>query len=394
VRKDWKYITYLSLAVAFYLVIKMAGPREFDWTVTFHHEDKNPFGAYVLNEVMNDVFHEDDINRSTYTIYELFDTLKAPVNFVSISSRFSAGEQDAVALLKNVSNGGDAFIAAQSFYNTLADTLSISTSDYFFDNALESMFDKKDTSKVAFKSPSLAGEEYYYPRKNVHNYFDDFDTTRTSIIAANDLGLPVLIRTKWGKGNLYLCSIPMAFTNAYLLDGDNNEFAEKALSYLPERNLQWTAFYHLGRMEIQTPLRFILTTEPLTWAYYIAIALLLLFMIFEAKRRQRIIPVVKPLKNSSLEFVTTIGNLYFQNADHKNIAEKKIIFLYEQIRSKFFMTTNIVDEDFFKTLSKKSGHSLDEIRSLFEKISAIRNRDRISGDDLIDLNKRIEKFTI
>jgi hypothetical protein len=31
----------------------------------------------------------------------------------------------------------------------------------------------------------------------------------------------------------------------------------------------WTEYYHLGRMESTTPLRFILTNEPLRWGYYI-----------------------------------------------------------------------------------------------------------------------------
>jgi hypothetical protein len=183
-KKDWKYTAYLAAAILFYLAIKVFGPRDFDWRVTFHHEDKNPFGGYVLGELMWGLFSEDQIHQSNFTIYELYDSLKAPGNLLSISSSFTTGKADAVALLKMVERGNTAFIAAEDFKGVLADTLSLSTSDYFFDNALEGFFSKDDTSKIIFKNPALAhAEPFIYPRKNIHHYFDDVDSARTSIVA-------------------------------------------------------------------------------------------------------------------------------------------------------------------------------------------------------------------
>lgn len=392
-RKDWKYIAYLGIAVVIYLIMTMTGPREFDWTVTFHQEDKNPFGGYALNEVITDVFSKSDLKRTNNTIYELLDSLKSPMTLISFSARFSAGKADTEALLKNVERGGNAFIAANYFHNVFADTLSLSTSDYFFDDTYKSLFSKNDSAVLKFKNPRLPQKEFRYPRKNIHNYFDDFDSTRTSIIAVNDFNLPVLIRLTFGKGSIYLCSAPLAFTNIHLLTDNNHKFVEQSLSYIPEGSVQWTSYYHLGRMEVTTPLRFVLSNPSLRWAYYIAIGCLALFIIFEAKRRQRIIPIVKPLENTSLEFVTTVGNLYYQNADHKNIADKKISFLLEQIRTKYLIGTNSPDETFIRTLAKKAGCPEENTRELFNTIARIQRQDRITANDLTDLNSKIEKFT-
>jgi hypothetical protein len=198
---------------------------------------------------------------------------------------------------------------------------------------------------------------------------------------------------KWGKGNLYLCTLPLAYSNAYLLMDNNYQFAEQTLSYLPKEPIEWTRYYHLGRQEIQSPLRFILTHEPLGWAYYLTIGSLLLFMIFEAKRRQRIIPVIKPLENTSLQFVSTIGNLYYQNGDHRNIVDKKVNFLLERIRSRFYMQTKDIDDNFIASLARKSGHPESEVRSLFSLIKTLQQKPQVTADELIELNLKIEKFT-
>jgi hypothetical protein len=393
VRKDWKYILYLASAILIYLALKLLSPRNLDWTITYHHNDKNPFGAYALDQLIEPLFPEQPIHQSYYTLYELFDTLPEPVNFLSISTEFAPGKEDADALLKNIEKGGTAFISAQYFYGDFADTLSLSTSDYFFDQDFNYLFDRNDTTGIDFTNPKLNGhQKYSFPRKNLHNYFDEVDTLRTQIVATNDLGLAVTVKIAWGKGLLYLNSTPLAFTNAYLLHHQNAEFASLSLSHLPNRPTYWTEFYHLGRMEARTPLRFILTTEPLKWAYYITILSILLFMVFEARRRQRIIPVIKPLTNTSLEFTQTIGNLYYQTADHKNIAEKRIAFFLEQLRSTHGINAHHISDEIIKSISRKTGNPEDDVQKLFSVIQAIHDKNQISETELKELNKRLDQF--
>ena len=119
---------------------------------------------------------------------------------------------------------------------------------------------------------------------------------------------------------------------------------------------------------------------------------LLFFMIFEAKRKQRIIPIIKPLTNTTLEFVSTIGNLYYQRGDHKNIADKKIQFFFDYIHSNYFMSTAQRDETFSSVLARKSGVKEQTVKSLLEMIHEILSRNTISQDELKSLNKLLEHF--
>ena len=390
-RKDWKYILYITAAFGLFIVVKLLSPKQYDWRITYSHEDKNPYGAFALNNLLDSFFPREGIHHSYKTLYEIKDSLDPLANILIVSTNFNGAEEDTNVLLKHVGSGGTAFISAQYFQGRFADTLDVRTYDYFFKG--EDIFSKRDTVALKFTNTSLdTAKGFFYRRDNIHNYFSHFDTTRTMVIARNERNMPVTIRVKWGDGNFILNSTPLVFSNIYLLAGNNHEFVSTMFSYLPNTAIEWTEYYHLGRMEISTPLRFILMNETLRWAYYITIISILLFMIFELKRKQRIIPVVKPLANTTLEFVTTIGNLYYQRSEHKNIAEKKIHFLMDQIRIKHWMNTSKLDEHFVQALARKTAKSEEEVDDLVKAIVSIQSRDKISAGELIDFNKKIEKF--
>jgi hypothetical protein len=390
-RKDWKYILYLILAFGLFVAVKLLSPHQYDWTVTFAHDDKNPYGAYALSELLPDIFPENGVRHTYLTLYEIKDSLKRSGNILSISSNFSAGKEDTEALLKHVAAGGSAFISAHYFLGHFSDTLKLSTYDYFFKGG--DILARNDTAVIQFVNPSLdTTKQFYFKRDNTHNYFNKFDTTRTTVIARNDRGNPVTVRVAWGKGALILNCTPLVFTNIYLLSKENHKYASTTLSYLPKTDVEWTEYYHIGRMEAQTPLRFILTNEPLRWAYYLVVISILLFMLVEIKRKQRIIPIIKPLENTTLEFVSTIGNLYYQSGEHKNVAEKKIHFFLDQVRTKYWLSSHKLDEAFIQALTRKSGKPEEEVRGLITVIIFILNSRDIAVDRLVDLNERIEKF--
>jgi hypothetical protein len=157
-------------------------------------------------------------------------------------------------------------------------------------------------------------------------------------------------------------------------------------------NVIWDEYYKVGKGERESPLRFILSRTALAWAYGITIVSLLCYVLFEAKRRQRIIPVVSPPQNATLEFVDTIGRLYYQHGDHKNLAQKKITYFMESIRTRFYLKTGILDEEFVDRLSEKSNVEREQVKMLISLIRKISESDSVSEDMLIRLSDMIERF--
>jgi hypothetical protein len=389
--KDTRYILYIGLLASLMLVLFLTKSKQYDWRVTYAHEDKNPYGTYALNNLLPFVL-EGPIKNSYQTIYELKDSISHE-NILILSESFSPDKEDTKILLNHVEAGGHVFISADYFTGSFADTLGLETSDSFFEG--EHSFMKKDSATLHFVSPVMDSTQLFlYKRNNIHNYFNRLDSVSATVIAKNDFYQPVSLRIVKGKGSIILNCTPMIFTNIYLLNEQNHQFVSSLLSYLPKNTTRWTEYYHLGRMEAATPLRFILTTEPLRWAYYISIIALLVFIIFEAKRKQRIIPIIKPLANTSLEFVATIGNLYYERGDHKNIAEKKIQFLFDQIRTQYLLNLHDPNEGLVFVLAKKSGVPEQTVRELITLINQVTAKEKISADELTNLNKAIEKFQL
>jgi hypothetical protein len=389
--RDKKYIFYLVALMVLLVSIFLFRTSQYDWSVTYAHEDKNPFGTYAFSQLLTPYFSDGSVVNSKKTLYELKDSIGFDKNLLIIATRFSPDKEDTKVLLSLVESGANAFISADRFGGVFADTLGIQIADSFFKG--ESAFQPGDSAAIHLVNNSFdTVQQYLFRRGNITNFISSVDSVKATVIARNDYFQPVTIRIELGKGILLLNSTPMMFTNIYLLNNKNHELVGNTLSFLKNKNLYRTEYYHLGRMEVSTPLRFILTTEPLRWAYYVTIISLLFFMVFEAKRKQRIIPVIKPLANSTLEFVSTIGNLYYQRGDHKNIADKKIQFFFEYIHSHYRIPVIQRDDNFINILVKKTGMEPVTCRQLVLLINHITGSEKISKDELITLNALLDKF--
>ncbi len=119
---------------------------------------------------------------------------------------------------------------------------------------------------------------------------------------------------------------------------------------------------------------------------------IVLFIFFYGRRKQRIIPVIPLLTNSTVEFVETVGNLYYQQKDYKNIAEKKISYLLDYIRNKYFIKTSSFDEETIQKIAEKSSLPSGKIKSLFREIEKINHSQKITEEELVNINYQIEKF--
>src|SRR5690606_36227948 len=89
---------------------------------------------------------------------------------------------------------------------------------------------------------------------------------------------------------------------------------------------------------------------------------LLSILLLETKRKQRIIPIIKPLQNTSLNFIKTIGNLYFQKKNNNDIGQKMTNHFTEYIRSNYHIPATELSEDVIIRLSEKSGYDKDKLK--------------------------------
>ena len=382
------------LAITVYMTVELFGPKPLNWQVSYSGEDKNPFGGQVFHTLVRQLFPENEVASSYETIFELVEADTSNYNILVIAESFYPDAEDMEALFEHVARGGHALISANYMSGGLADSLKLRTRDLAIIDRLNSAKGSQlDTIAIHFTHQRLSAEgPYHFDKKNASDCFYQFDTARCMVVAKNNRDYPVTLRVNHGQGSLLLNSTPMMFTNNYILYKNNHELVANTLSLLPNSPTIWTEYYQVGRREPQTPLRVILTTAALKWAYLVAVGLLLSFIIFESKRKQRVIPIIKPLANTSLDFAKAIGNLYYKGGNHKDIANKKVRFFLDSIKERYYLKQAPFNDAFYRLLASKSGKDYDFISRLFRFFKRLETQTHVSEYDLKTLNKRIEEF--
>lgn len=390
--KDSRYFIYIAVLIGILLFSILSRTKTFDWRITLAHEDKNPYGAYVLNRLL-----ERPLHITNKTVYELQDSLHHQENLFILSQNFHADDVDSRALLKLASEGSSIFIATNYFYGSLADTLGV---DLKFSLFNKNQFNSTDSIPLHLTNAHLdTTETFFFRRSAIDSYLAPTDTSVDKmkgiiqeVVARHENGQAAAVRVRVGKGQVVICAAPLIFSNIYLLNHRNHHLASSLLSYLPAKATYWTEYYQRGRREVQSPLRYVLNSEPLRWAYYLTMTTIFVFIFFEAKRKQRIIPVIKPLANTTLDFVRSIAGLYFEHGDHKNMAMKKILYFQEILRTRFNFNLPLQADGYKETLVAKSGVSEEKVSKLTDTMRSILSKQQITAEELMTLNQRIQQF--
>lgn len=387
---------YILLTIGFLLVVSVQyyAPKPINWTESYSKQDKIPYGSYILRDLLGDVFSEKNITESKLPAYNELKE-QENTNYIIINSEFSPDDLDIEKLLEFAEDGNQLFVSASSFGNKFSDTLNIQTEGYnlsFEEDSLGNLdVEKSDSVNINFTNPQLKTKKGYTFNKRFTNYyFTSVDTAATTVLGKDDKNRINFIRIEYGKGFIYLNTLPKTFTNYFLVDTVNYEYAFKALSYLPNQNVIWDEYYKSGRRVVSTPLRFVLSSPALKASCLLLILGLLIYIIFNVKRKQRIIPVITPLGNSTVEFVDVVGTLYYQNKDHHNLATKKVTYFLELVRATYLLETNKLDEEFVYLLASKSGVEEKKVSELISFIKKVKNS--TTEQELLKLNTLITQF--
>ena len=382
------YLIGSTVVLAIYLAAQYYKPKPTDWTPSYLKEDKIPFGLYILHKEINSLFPDATVRTSRQALY---NTLKGQqnsgANCLIVCGNLKMDKLDYRELTKYLHDGNNVFIATFNVGPLLKERLKLRTSTVFEPT-------ERKSPAVNFVSPWLkTSRPYVFDKGLGSQYFSRFDTSKVTVLGRNQRGDANFIKYSFGKGSLYILPNPQLLSNYSLINPAGADYAAKALSFLPPAKLLiWDEYQTRGNTANASILRVIFKHAPLRWAYYIALVSILLFVLFEIKRRQRIIPVIAPLLNSSVDFVKVVGKVYYQQRDNKDIAAKKISYLFEFVRTAYRLKTGTLDESFIDDLVHKSGATEEAVLQLVTLIKNIKNGYQVSDAQLISLNKQIEHF--
>lgn len=385
-------IPYIILITVFigYVLLEVFGPQPENWTPSYEKRTDSPFGSYVLFNSLPDVFPESDITVATESPARVLKEFEKELsNYIIVQEVLETNQFEAEALISYARRGNSVFIAAAEFTGSLADSLNLEQQEF--------LWFSDDEGEVALED-YLQYDSEYDPERKKFPLINNVIYNRLpfgaggDVLSENKKGAAVFTRLEIGDGYIYIHSIPLMFTNYFMVDPVNHEYISRALSFLPDRPVVWDEFFKPNKVRNQTPIKYLLETASLRWAWLVMLGGVFLFLIFEGKRRQRIVPVVEPPVNTSLEFTKTVARLYFSHGDHKDIGEKKIRYLLEYIRNRWMLPTTVYSKEFLIRISSKSGVPVEEVQELFAVANDVHNHEKISEPMLHDLSSRIDAF--
>ncbi|MBX7242384.1 MAG: DUF4350 domain-containing protein [Bacteroidia bacterium] len=380
-----------------------------DWTPSFSKSSKRPYGSYILYERLKDLFPESKVIYTKKAIYNYLNedyfpvsnpdglsTDSTSVTYLFFNEYFEVSDLDLEELQRFVKQGNHVMIMAyrfsQNIHNSLGFTTTFGNLDLTDSVRLKANYFQSEGSKE--------GNPYYFTNSMLSVYFDSVNTSKTLILGVNQENKPVFIQRNYGKGSFYVCTHPTIFTNYMMMHPkyDYKDFVSVFFSHLsPDEKIVWDEYHKpenldriaKGQSEI---LRYIYSQPPLYWALILMVVSVLIYVIFEMKRRQRIIPVITPLRNSTLDFTETIGRLYFQRQAHKNIAEKRIRFFLEYLRNHFYIQTHELNDEFCEIVAGKTNVEIGEVKTLIKWVHAIKSSHTLSENDLISFSALLDGF--
>jgi hypothetical protein len=185
------------------------------------------------------------------------------------------------------------------------------------------------------------------------------------------------VRISYGKGYLYVFTTPILLTNYFVKEKEGLSHAEEILSVLSNGKLFWDEVPPINRQESEsdrprTPyLKYVLAVESLRWAWYLLLVTVLLYILFESKRKQRIIPVIEPVTNTSIEYVQTTGRLYAQIGNHRKLIQLNMRLFISTIQQKYGVKINMDNPASVQWLATKSGIEAQRFIQLQEEYKRI-----------------------
>ncbi|MGI4865722.1 MAG: DUF4350 domain-containing protein [Janthinobacterium lividum] len=323
-------------------------------------------------------------------------------SYLFVEPEFASTAPENDALMRFAAAGNDVFIVADEYAQgnplrrrrTLPEQLGVVVKHGPLAIPNPAKRQQVDSVRFNFVNPALAGAAIQLPAYQSTTYFEVKPGLTGTTLATNEQGQAVLIRLDYGRGHFYLCSVPLAFTNYYVLPPSSRRFALAALSYLPTgRPVWWDEYQKQGRTSEQSVLRLVMAHDALRWAYYLLTITVILLVLVEARRRQRVIPTLKPLPNTTLLFTRTVASLYQKGSNHSRIAEKKVALFLDYLRTRFHEPApELASEEFRERLSQKTGLTRPRVDELVRLINHARTAPTVTDQQLLILSRAIRDF--
>jgi len=385
----------LSGVLAMALLCSCSGRRpQLDRRLSLWRKDDIPYGTRIAYEALPRLFPaaEVSVNKTSLLMTAGREIRKA---YIIIGSNVVATGDDITWMMNFVGNGNQVFISANHVSEGLMHNLGLRTTQREVFNS------EPDSLSLGVYDP---GDELYhsysYPGDSFDNWVTSLDSQYTTVLGRDSRGRPDFVRIRYkGGGAIFLHFAPLAFSNFFLLHHQNMSYYSRVMSYIPSSvsEVVWDDYFryeHGGSSGFfDSPVfKFIAGNQALRWGFWLLLLLFLIIYLFDSKRRQRLVPVIGAPRNTSLDFVRTIGQLYYQRRDNHNLAMKMVVHFQDQVRSRYLLGATAEEAGFADKLAYRTGYPKQELEWLVDYMRQLPLKAHVPDDELLEFHNRLEAF--
>jgi len=387
----------------------------YSWREDYRADNRGPFGTDVLRRLLQDYAQPADfiLLKDAWDLSEGMEDSRS-ANYVFVGQGQFMDSTAVAELFDFVEGGNRAFLISRTLDERIANRLFFPDCQgygfweaypYFLDTAVVAEVNPADGAAVVatdyLKPYRWSGEQSYD-----WDYLDEQHGSAAQGITV--LGTLAerhtnFVAASYGDGWFYLHTTPILFTNAALLEEAHLPYVEAVFSHATAGPIYWDEYSKEPATPADSgqsretgsdlsPLTYILQQPALAWAWYLLLLMGVLYLLFRSKRRQRMMPVLEKNRNTSLDFLKTIGHLYFIQQDHRKIALHKSRFLLHFVRDRYGLLIQEPDEYLIEQLSAKSQISQAEVTALLRLYQNIQTSSFVSEQTLVTFYRKIEAF--
>ncbi len=372
--------------------------RRMDERITLRQADKIPYGTAAAKTLLPVLFPQASVyyNKDYPSYWDSIDTDTPNQAVILMADYFNADQDELAHLLSFAREGNYVFIVAKSFSYDAIEFFHFSYNESSLDQLLNAT---DDSLRIRLEKPFFASDQLFvYPGKKYESSFYALDTLRTKVLGRTQEGRPNFVQFHAGKGRVFVHAAPLAFSNYFILHKNNLEYYRNALSVIPPsvKKVLWNEYYLVkprsDREDGPNWLGVLLKQPSFKWGLLTGMALLVLFVLLGMRRRQRMIPAYPKPKNDSLDFVKTLGRLYYDKKDHKNLARKMGAYFLEHVRIRYKLSTQVLDDAFVQSLHWKTNYPAEDLGQIVDFINSLNELPAITEGQLSGFHKQVELF--
>jgi hypothetical protein len=383
------FILFIGLAL---LVLTAKKPkRKMDERITLKETDKIPYGLFAAKELLPSLFPSAKIysDKNAPGDWDFISKNKPGQAVFLVCNIFNADKDELDQIKEFVRKGNYVFVISTACSYEVNQYLGIEDTPFSFDRP-------DDSLEVFLNPPKFHSNKYAYPGKKIYGHFTEVDSSVALVLGKDNKNNANFLQYRSGDGAVFINLAPAAFTNYFILYKNNADYYQQALSLIPANvsRIIWNEYYLTNHSKEKEPdwLGVLLKYESFRWALLTALFAIIIFLLMEMRRRRSYIPLYEKPKNETLDFVQTIGRLYYDKKDHIDLAKKMATYFLDHVREQYRLQTEVLDHGFISALHYKTGYSLKNLEQIVSFIVFLQTADAINEYQLSRFYGQLEMF--